>query len=146
MTKDGYDTLVVWVTKMVVAHACKEAHTVEDFAKYTIDNVISKFGCPESFVSDRDVRFTSKFWKTVTHLLGAERWMSTAFHPQSDGQTERMNKSMEEVLRHYVSFNQSNWDEHIQIAAFAINNSFQSSIRTTPFMLNMGWHPRVPMF
>ena len=148
VTPDGNDTLVVWVdrlTKYVVVHACKEAHTAEQFAHYTIDNVISKHGCPESFVSDRDVRFTSEFWKTTTKLLGAERWMSTAFHPQSDGQTERMNRFVEEILRAQVSFTQSDWDQHIQMAAFAINNSYQASTRTTPFMLNLGRHPRLPL-
>ena len=147
VTEKGNDTLVVWVdrlTKYVTVMACKEAHTAEDFAQYTIDAVIYKWGCPESFVSDRDVRCTSKFWKSVTQTLGAERWMSTAFHPQSDGQTERMNISLEEVLRHYVSYNQGDWDSHIQMAAFAINNSYQSSTKSTPFMLNLGRNPRVP--
>ena len=81
---------MVWVdrlTKMVMVHASKQAHTAKDFATYTIDHVISKHGCPESFVSDRDVRFTSEFWKTTTEILGAERWMSIAFRPQTDGQT-----------------------------------------------------------
>ena len=147
VTPDGNDTLVVWVdrlTKMVIVHACKEAHTAKDFARYTIDHVISKHGCPESFVSDRDVRFTSEFWKTTTEILGAERWMSTAFRPQTDGQTERMNRCVEEVLRNYVSWNQANWDQHIQMCAFSINNSYQTSTRTSPFMLNHGRHPRLP--
>jgi hypothetical protein len=147
VTPEGNDTLIVWVdrlTKYVTVHACKETLTAEDFAKYTVQHVIARHGCPESFVSDRDVRFTSTFWTTVTELLGAERWMPTAFHPQSDGQTEKMNKSLEEILRHYVSYNQSNWDQHIHMAAFAINNSYHGSTRTTPFMLNLGRHPRLP--
>ena len=70
--------------------------------------------------------------------------MSTALHPQSDGQSERMKRSLEEVLRHYVSYNHGDWDSHIQMAAFAINNSYQSSTKSTPFMLNLGRNLRVP--
>ena len=147
VTEAGYDTLIVWVdrlTKYVTVMACKETLTAENFAEYTIDNIISKHGCPESFVTDRDCRFVSNFWSSFTKILGTERHMSTAYHPRSDGQTERMNRLLEEILRHYVCFNQSNWDKHIQLAAFAINNAYQGSIKSTPFMLNRGRHPRMP--
>jgi hypothetical protein len=71
--------------------------------------------------------------------------MSTAFHPESDGQTERMNRVLEETLRHYVNARQSNWCELLPMAEFAINNSWNESVQNTPFFLNYGQHPQTPM-
>ena len=70
--------------------------------------------------------------------------MSTAFHPQTDGQTERMNRLIEETLRHYVSYAQNDWDKNIQLVAFAINNAKNESIQATPSFVNKGLHPRMP--
>ena len=70
--------------------------------------------------------------------------MSTAFHPQTDGQTERMNRLLEETLRHYIGPSHDDWDSHLSLIEFAINNSRQESIGTTPFMLNGGRQPRTP--
>ena len=70
--------------------------------------------------------------------------MSTAFHPQTDGQTEKMNQLLEETLRHYVGYTQSDWDDNIQMAAFAINNAVNVSTGYTPFFLHKGFHPRMP--
>lgn len=99
---------------------------------------------PESFVSDRDIRFTSLFFKTLLSILGARQKMSTSFHPQTDGQTERVIRLTEETLRHYVSFTQNDWDAQLQMVAFAINNAKNVSTSYTPFYLNKGLHPRVP--
>lgn len=147
ITANGNDTIIVWVcrlTKFVTFAACTESHKSEEFAQMTVDHVVSKQGYPTSFVSDRDVRFTATFWKTLLKLIGAEANMSTAFHPQSDGQTERTNRTLEETLRHFVCYKQDNWDKYLQMAAFAINNSYHESIKTTPFMLVKGYHPRMP--
>ena len=70
--------------------------------------------------------------------------MSSAYHPQSDGQTERMNRVLEDMLRHYCDPSQTDWDEHLSLAEFAVNNAIQASTRFTPFMLNSGQHPRTP--
>ena len=67
--------------------------------------------------------------------------MSTAYHPQTDGQTERANRVLEEMLRHYVSPTHTDWDEHLDMAEFAINDAWQESVKETPFMLNYGQHP-----
>ncbi len=76
--------------------------------------------------------------------MGIRRSMSTAYHPQSDGQTERMNRVLEDMLRHYVSPNQSDWDKHLPLVEFAINNAYQASVKETPFFLNYGQHPHTP--
>jgi hypothetical protein len=71
--------------------------------------------------------------------------MSTAFHPQTDGQTERVNRVLEDMLRHYVSLVQDDWDELLDCAEFAVNNAWQESIKNTHFFLNFGQHPRTPI-
>lgn len=147
ISPSGNDTLIVWVdrlTKYVIVQPCKLTIDAPGFAQMTVDHVISKHGCPESFVSDRDVRFTAAFMQSLTTILGVQQKMSTAFHPQTDGQTERMNRLLEETLRHFVSFTQHDWDSQIQMVAFAINNAHNISIGHTPFFLNKGLHPRLP--
>ena len=76
--------------------------------------------------------------------LGTQMCMSTAFHPQSDGQTERMNRLIQETLRHFVCYTQRDWADHLQLATFAINNSKSASTGETPFFLNYGRHPKHP--
>jgi hypothetical protein len=71
--------------------------------------------------------------------------MSTAFHPQTDGQTERFNRVLEDCLRHYISPSQDDWDEWLSQAEFSVNNAWQKSIKSTPFMLNFGQQPRPPL-
>jgi hypothetical protein len=71
--------------------------------------------------------------------------MSTAFHPQSDGQTERMNRSLQEVIRHYVGPRRDDWDTLLPLAEFAINNSVADSTGMTPFFMNSGQHPNTPL-
>ena len=77
-----------------------------------------------SLFSDRDGRFTSGFMREVCRLLNIKQAMSTAYHPQSDGQTERANRVLEEMLRQYVSPNHDDWDEHLDMAEFAINDAW----------------------
>ena len=95
-------------------------------------------------MSDRDSRFTSKVWTELMRLVGTRLDMSTAFHPQTDGLTERYNRVLEEYLRSYVSATYDDWDEWLSLAQFAVNNSKQESLRATPFFLNFGRHPRTP--
>ena len=70
--------------------------------------------------------------------------MSTAFHPQTDGQTERMNRFIEDILRAYVNPAQDDWDQHLPLVEFAMNNAYNASIQNTPFFLNFGLHPKTP--
>jgi hypothetical protein len=116
-----------------------------ELSKIFINNVVKLHGVPTSIVSDRDPRFTSKFWKSFWSQLGTKLKFSTAFHPQSDGQTERANRTLEEGLRHYVSTNQNDWDEFLPLLEFCVNNSQSSSSHHTPFYLNYGDHPRLPI-
>lgn len=98
---------------------------------------------------DRDTKFTGQFWRELRSCIQAKLnvnyHMSTTYHPQSDGQTERTNRILEGMLRHYVSPLQNNWDKLLPYAEFAINNSYQESIKTTyvTFMVNTGRHPKL---
>jgi len=146
-TADGYDTIVVFVdrlTKYCIAVPSKLSVDAPGFAQLLIDHVISKHGPPLSIVSDRDTRFTSAFFKTLLARLDVRSCMSTSFHPQSDGQTERMNRLLQETLRHFVCYTQNDWDKHLQLACFAINNADNGSTGKSPFFLNFGRHPRHP--
>jgi hypothetical protein len=110
-----------------------------------IDKVFVRFGMPTSLVSDRDPRFTINFWRAFVKLLGTELAMSTAYHPQSDGQTKRMNRTMEDMLRGFVGPRQGDWCRYLSMVEFAYNNSIQASTVQTPFFLNHGRHPLTPL-
>eukprot|EP00775_Hariotina_reticulata_P004793 gene4792-biopygen6544 len=92
----------------------------------------------------RDTRFTSQLWQHLQQQLGTTHKLSTAFHPQTDGQTERVNRVLEEYLRSFVNSTQSDWDDWLPLAEFAYNNSFHEAVGTTPFHLNYGKAPRLP--
>ena len=101
--------------------------------------------CLKSFFFDRDVKFTSAFWKELRRLLGITLSMSTAHHPQTDGQSERMNRVLEDMLRHFINHSHSDWEQFLALAEFAINNAVNSFVQKTPFMLNYGRHPWLPV-
>jgi hypothetical protein len=112
-TDRGFDSVLVFVcrlTKMVHLAPTTDKVTAEGTAQLFMENVWKLHGLPREFISDRDPRFTSRYWKALTHLLGTKTSMSTAFHPQSDGQTERVNRVMEDMLRQCVTPRQDNWD------------------------------------
>ena len=87
------------------------------------------------------MRFTGGFWQELHYLLSTQLAMFTSFHPQTDDQIERLNKVLEDMLRHYVSSTEDDWDKLLSIVEFAYNNSWQEFIKTTHFVLNYGQHP-----
>jgi hypothetical protein len=101
-------------------------------------------GLSRTIISDRDPRFTSNFWRTLFRLIGTKLAFSTAFHPKTDGQTERANRVIEEVFRAYVNARHTDWDLFLTPVEFAYNNSVQASTGHTPFFLNTGQHPLTP--
>ena len=146
-TARGNDAIMVVVdrmSKMVHLIATQTNATAQQIAQIYQDRVFALHGLPDDIVSDRDSKFTSAFWKNLHKLLGTNINMSTAFHPQTDGQTERMNSIMEDMLRHYVNPDQQNWDLILSLAEFCMNNCFKSSIQCTPFQLVYGKNPRTP--
>lgn len=146
-TAEGYDAILVVcdrLTKMVHLVATTTTCTAVDIATLFVQHVARLHGMPRSIVSDRDPRFTSAFFSELCKLWQVDQNMSTAFHPQSDGQTERVNRVVEDTLRSYVTGDQTDWYTHLPMVEFAINNSYHTSIRTTPFRLNYGFDPLTP--
>lgn len=146
-TRNKHDAIVVFLDRLSKrAHFCPThtSVTAPEVAKIFFSNIFKNHGLPQVIVSDRDAKFTSRFWKTLFEQLGTKLAMSTAFHPQTDGQTERMNRTLEEMLRAYSSYKQDNWDEYLPAAEFAYNNSKQPSTEHTPFELDCGQHPTTP--
>ncbi|RVX03852.1 Transposon Tf2-2 polyprotein [Vitis vinifera] len=117
----------------------------EEAAKLFFSNVVKHFGLPRDIVSDRDARFTGKFWVELFKLLGSELKFSTANHPQTDGQTERINALLEEYLRHYVTATQKNWVDLMDTAQLCYNLQRSSATGMSPFELAIGVQPRMPL-
>jgi hypothetical protein len=98
---------------------------------------------PEEIISDRGPQFASAFTKELNRLLGIRTSLSTAYHPQTDGQTERVNQEIEQYLRLFVNERQDDWYEWIALAEFTYNNRIHSTTHHSPFELDMGQHPRI---
>ncbi|KAE8964889.1 hypothetical protein PR002_g28847 [Phytophthora rubi] len=143
---EGRTGVLVFVdrfSKMVHLAPVAAEVTADESAELFLDLVFHHHGLPESIVSDRDLRFTSAFWTRLFALLGTRLLMSTAAHPETDGQTERVNRVLEDVLRSYAtSF--ASWSSFLPMAEFALNNSTHASTGLTPFFVNHARVPRVP--
>jgi transposase InsO family protein len=113
----------------------------EDLARIFAREIWRFHGLPTDIVSDRDSRFTSEFWQEFLRLLGIRPRMSTAFHPQTDGQTERMNQTIEAYLRSFVNHEMDDWVDLLAMAEFAYNNSVTTATGKSPFYANYGFHP-----
>jgi transposase InsO family protein len=147
MTAAGHDailTVVDRLTKMAHFIPTTTNVTAEQAAKQFFAGVVRLHGLPKSIVSDRDSKFTSAFWRELFKLTGTSLDMSTARHPQTDGQSERMNRTLEEMLRAYA-VEAPQWDDLLPALEFAYNDSAQDSTRHTPFFLNYGFHPHSPL-
>ena len=146
-TPSGND--MVWV---IVDRLTKSAHflaTRQDvpltkMAKMYIDEIVSKHGVPLSIVSDRDTRYVSSFWKSLQRALGTRVNLSTAYHPQTDGQSERTIQTLEDMLRACVLEYGGAWDDHLKLIEFSYNNSYHASIGMPPFEMLYGRRCRTP--
>ena len=144
----GYDA--VWV---IVDRLTKSAHflvvrmtfTLERFCPLYIREIVRLHGVPVSIVSDRDPRFTTHFWKSFQKAMGTRLTMSTAFHPQTDGQSERTIQVLENMLRACVLDNKGRWEEHLPLVEFTYNNSYQASIQMAPYEALYGRPCRSPI-
>ena len=136
-----YDSILVVVDKLTkYAHfiPVREDYTAEDLSYIILDNVIRLHGIPARYITDRDKLFKSTYWKTLTSAMGTKHKMSTAYHPQTDGQTERSNQELEIYLRHFVNKRHDNWVSLLPLAEMAINNRKSSTTGFSPAMANYG--------
>ena len=142
---------VIWV---IVDRLTKLAHflpirwgcTLDQLAKRYVDEIMRLHGVPLSIVSDRDPRFTSRFWGSLQQALGTKLHFNIAFHPQTDGQLERTIKTLEDMLRACVLEFQGSWDDYVTLIEFAYNNHYHSSIGMAPYEALYGRKCRCPVY
>jgi hypothetical protein len=108
-----------------------------------LNNVWRLHGTQEKLITDRGPQFSSRFARDVNRNLQIETALSTAYHPQTDGQSERTNQEVEQALRAVVSFHQDDWVDWLPVIEFALNNRYKKSLGTTPFYANYGFHPQI---
>ncbi|KAL5831658.1 hypothetical protein ACOSQ4_017012 [Xanthoceras sorbifolium] len=120
-------------------------YSMDKLAQLYVDEIVRLHGTPVSIVSDRDPRFTSRFWPSLQKALGTRLNFSTAFHPQTDGQSERTIQVLEDMLRACVMEFKGSWDTHLPLMEFAYNNSYQSSIGMAPYEALYGRKCRTPV-
>jgi transposase InsO family protein len=148
VTKNGCDavlTIVDRLTKLVSFAPIRKDAKAKDVASVFRRVWYRHHGLPRAIISDRDKRFLSNFWQALFKALGTELRFSTAFHPQTDGQSERANRTLEEYLRHFINPRQDDWDEYLDLAEFAVNDSVNPSTGYTPFYLAFGQNPSSPL-
>ena len=142
----NFDSILVVVdrlTKMSHFIPCREAMAARELAELVFANVFKLHGLPRDIVTDRGPTFRAQFTQQVLKLLQTKSKMSTSFHPQTDGQTERVNQTLEQYLRCYVSSQQDDWSQWLPMAEFQYNNTQSSTTSMSPFYANYGFHPRM---
>lgn len=147
-TCEGYDSVVVFVdllTKMAIFEPCNKTITAAGLAKLFQRQVFRRHGIPTKLVSDRDPRFISNFWQSLFRSLGTKLNISTSHHPQTDGQTERTNQTLEQIVRCYVHPLHDDWMDYLCLAEFAYNSQVASSTNMSPFTANYGFDPSAPL-
>ena len=140
-TSHRHDSIMVVVdrfSKMAHFVPCSKTADASRVATLFFNEIVRLHGLPSSMVSDRDVRFTSYFWKTFWHLMGTQLQFSSAYHPQTDGQTEVVNRSLGNLLRSIVGEHITSWDHVLPRAEFAFNSSVSRTTGRTPFEIVYG--------
>ncbi|GKE16284.1 putative reverse transcriptase domain-containing protein [Tanacetum coccineum] len=140
----------IWV---IVDRLTKAAHfipiratdSMETLTRLYIKEIVSRHGVPISIISDRDSHFTSRFWQSLQNDLGTQLDMSTAYHPKTDGQSERTIQTLEDMLRDCVIDFRKGWDKHLPLVEFSYNNSYHASIKAAPFEALYGQNYRSPV-
>ncbi|KAL0426522.1 UNVERIFIED_CONTAM: Transposon Ty3-I Gag-Pol polyprotein [Sesamum latifolium] len=123
----------------------RQNDSLDKLAELYVSEIVRLHGIPTSIVSDRDPRFTSHFWGSLHKALGIKLHFSTAFHPQTDGQSERTIQTLEDMMRACVIEFRGNWDDHLPLIEFAYNNSFHFSIGMAPYEALYGRKCRSPI-
>ena len=140
-TKRNNDSIMVVVDKLSkAAHfiPVQSTYMAVQIAHIFMKNVFRLHGLPKIIISDRDVKFTSAFWKALFAELGTQLNFSTAYHPQTDGQTESVNQVLEDMLRACVMQKPTQWEDYLHLVEFAYNNGYHTSIQMSPFEVLYG--------
>ena len=147
-TKRGHDAIQVYVERLCkIKHfaASRSTDGAAEMAASFVHNVVRPHGVPEAVISDRDPRFTAHFYAELTKLLGVTLRMSTARHPQSDGQSEREIRTLITALRSFCNEHQDDWDDYLDMLELGFNSAVQASTQHTPYELLYGRAPRLPI-
>ncbi|GJZ64283.1 putative reverse transcriptase domain-containing protein [Tanacetum coccineum] len=146
-TSNGHDTIWVIVDRLTKsAHfiPTRETDSMETLTRLYIKEIVSRHGVPISIISDRDSHFTSRFWKSLQSALGTQLDMSMAYHPETDGQSERTIQTLKDMLRACVIDFGKGWERHLPLVEFSYNNSYHASIKAAPFEALYGQKCRSP--
>ena len=146
--EQGYTAVLVIVDKLTKFAIIIPTHSTlsqEGFAKLFVEKVVNVYGLPEVIISDRDKRWATIFWKSVVANYGSVMALSSAHHPQTDGQTIILNAMIEQMLRAYVSSDKENWSNWLSVLAYSYNSSVHSSTKYSPNFLLMGYNPKASM-
>jgi transposase InsO family protein len=128
-----------------VAHLVKTTFGGATLARIYLKEIVRLHGIPQKIVSDRGTQFTTKFWMSLQQAMGTKLDFSTAYHPQSDGQIEMVNKVLEDLLRACVLMFDRNWESSLLYAEFSYNNSYHASIKMSPFEALYGRKCQTPL-
>ncbi len=143
---EGHDTILTITdqgcTKMALFIPCSETITAEGMARLYMHHVLKRFGLPIKIISDRDTHFTSRFAKDLCRHLGITQNISMAYHPRTNGQSERTNQWLEQYLQFWTNHKQDNWTAYLPVAEFTHNTWYNATTKTSPFCLLMGYEPR----
>ncbi|GKD10300.1 putative reverse transcriptase domain-containing protein [Tanacetum coccineum] len=135
-SSQGYDTIWVIIdqlTKSTIFVPMRETDPMKKLARMYLKEVVMRHGIPVSIICDHDPRFTSNFWRSLQKALGTSLDMSTAYHPQTDGQSKRTIQTLEDMLRVCVIEFGNGWVKHFPLVEFSYNNSYHASIKVAPF-------------
>jgi hypothetical protein len=148
-TQSGYDSIWVIVDRLTkLAHfiPVKTTYSGPQLAELYMSRIVCLHGVPKKIVSDRGTQFTSKFWERLHKTLDTQLYFSSAYHPQTDGQSERVNQILEDMLRSCALQYGRSWDKSLSYAEFSYNNSYQKNLKMTPFEMLYGHSCRTPLF
>ena len=141
---DGFNAVLVVVcrlTKMRHFIPCRGTTSAQDLAQLYVNHVFRLHGLPKTITSDRGTQFVSHFWQALCRACGIISKLSTPYHPETNGQTERLNAVMEQYLRCYIKYLQDHWAQWLPLAEFATNNQASETISISPFFANYGFDP-----
>jgi transposase InsO family protein len=148
-TQSGYDSIWLIVDRLTkVAHfiPIKTTYYGPQLVGLYMSRIVCSHGVPKKIVSDRGTQFTSKFWERLHETLDTQLHFSSVYHPQTDGQTERVNQILEDMLRACALQYGRSWDKSLSYTEFSYNNSYQESLKIALFEMLYGHRCRTPLF
>jgi transposase InsO family protein len=144
---NGCDSLLVvcdrGLTKEAHFIGTNESISADETAKLLVKHVFRYHGLPDKIISDRGPQFTSKVWGHIFTILGIKLALSTSYHPQTDGQTERINSIWEQLVRNFVNYLQDDWEDYNHLLEMAYNNAVHSGLKCSPWFASKGYNPRI---